>query len=282
MKREKSSNIIYWISILGMLAGIFLLLYPSGSDIWNKWRNQKLTTEYSQSMNEIDSEKIDELWNIAVDYNKNHTRNEVRDVFSQTDEYKLSQPYDKLLNLKNDNIMGYIEIPKINVKLSIGHGVGEETLKNMVGHVEGTSLPIGGESTHSVISGHRALPSAKLFTDLDQMEIGDKFYYHILDKVIAYEVDSIDTVKPEQMDYLDIVEGKDYSTLLTCTPYGINTHRLLVRGHRIPYEAKTKDDDVTFIDQIMSLDIKIKILVLAIIVIVLIILIKFIYTKIKR
>lgn len=275
--RKKNGNLLSYIAILGMIIGCAVLLYPTGSDLWNRYVNQKLATEYSSVVDGIDESELNRMWNEAVEYNKQHKVNVVKDVFSEASNYELSHPYDLLLNPNKDNIMGYIEIPKINVRLSIGHGVQESTLLEMAGHLEGTSLPIGGDSTHSVVSAHRALPTAKLFTDLDQLEVGDKFYYHILNRVIAYEVDRIDTVLPEDMKHIDIISGKDYSTLLTCTPYGINTHRLLVRGKRIPYEPTKMNDkakEITFADQIMGLDIKVKILVGAIVFILLFFMIK--------
>ena len=143
--------------------------------------------------------------------------------------------YWKVLNVEDNGVMGYLSIPKINIKLAIYHGTGDDVLQTGVGHLNGTKLPIGGESNHAVLAAHRGLPSARLFTDIDQMEAGDKFYIHVLGEVLAYEVDAINTVLPTDTSLLQIEEGKDYVTLVTCTPFGINTHRLLVRGHRVPY-----------------------------------------------
>ncbi len=154
----------------------------------------------------------------------------------------LSHPYDTLLDPNGNGLMGSIEIPKLNLKLAIYHGLGTEALENGVGHVEGTSLPIGGEGTHAVLAGHRGLPSARLFTDLDQMQIGDTFLIHVLDQTLAYKVDQIKTVLPEETEDLAIVPGEDHVTLITCTPYGVNTHRLLVRGVRTEYTEKIQEE----------------------------------------
>ena len=169
------------------------------------------------------------------------------------------------LNPTNDNVMGYIEIPKINVRLAIYHGIGEDVLSKGVGHVEGTSLPIGGIGTHTVLSGHRGLPSAKLFTDLDQMKEGDLIYLHVLDKTMAYKVDKIDTVLPEDTSGLAIEPDSDLITLITCTPYGVNSHRLLVRGRRID-PAPIEQKKITPIEQVSSMPIKEKALAIGLIV----------------
>lgn len=217
------------------LIGLSILLYPTFSNLWNTWRNDQLISEYSQSIQEIPEADYSEMWEAAREYNRQHTENVIIDVFDKENEkeYEMSHPYDVLLDPSGNGIMGYINIPKINIQLAIYHGVGEHSLENGVGHIEGTSLPIGGESTHAVLSAHRGLPQAKLFTDLDQMEIGDTFFITVLDQKIAYQVDQIKTVLPEETDDLAIVKGEDYCTLVTCTPYGVNSHRMLVRGKRV-------------------------------------------------
>lgn len=217
------------------LIGLSILLYPTFSNLWNTWRNDQLISEYSQSIQEIPEADYSEMWEAAREYNRQHTENVIRDVFDEENEkeYEMSHPYDVLLDPSGNGIMGYINIPKINIQLAIYHGVGEHALENGVGHIEGTSLPIGGESTHAVLSAHRGLPQAKLFTDLDQMEVGDMFFITVLDQKIAYQVDQIKTVLPEEVDDLAIVKGEDYCTLVTCTPYGVNSHRMLVRGKRV-------------------------------------------------
>ena len=169
--------------------------------------------------------------------------NSIVDAFNEEEDYEPTHPYDEVLDPNGDGLMGSIEIPKIQAKLAIYHGLSKNVLEKGVGHVEGTSLPIGGESTHAVLAAHRGLPNAKLFTDLDQMEVGDIFILHILGKNLAYKVDQIKTVLPEETSELDIVEGEDYVTLVTCTPYGVNTHRLLVRGTRTEYVEEEKSND---------------------------------------
>lgn len=156
--------------------------------------------------------------------------------------FALPQNYLECLNINGDGVMGYIEIPRIDVRLPIYHGSSEEVLQQGVGHIESTALPIGGDYTHAVLTGHRGLPSAKLFTDLDRLEIGDQFYIHVLDEVLAYEIDEINTVLPDQLQELQPIEGRDLVTLVTCTPYGVNTHRMLVRGTRVPYIPEEADE----------------------------------------
>lgn len=261
-KKRQLRDFLPVLAILGMLAGFLVLVYPTASDMWNRYRNMQLVTDYNEVLNEVDDSRLQEYWDEAVAFNENHRTNYVKDVFDEDLEYELSNPYDELLNVGGDHIMGYLEIPGIHVRLPIGHGVGEETLLDKVGHVEGTSLPVGGPSTHSVVSAHRGLPTAMLFTDLDQMQVGDRFYYHVLGKTLAYEVDKVFVVLPDEMDVLKIESGKDYSTLLTCTPYGVNTHRLIVRGERVPYvEEQAKRDEVTFLDQVIGIDVRVKILI---------------------
>lgn len=189
----------------------------------------------------MDNEQYQEIWNNAVKYNE--------ELPLKSDRYRFSaediKEYNSLLNVTKEGIMGYIEIPSLDVSLPIYHGISEEVLQVAVGHIEGSSLPVGGKSSHCVLSGHRGLPSAKLFTDLNKMNEGDIFLLKVLDETLTYQVDQILTVKPENTSDLEIVEGCDYCTLMTCTPYGINTHRLLVRGHRIenlPEDAYSSAD----------------------------------------
>lgn len=232
MKQNASTIIL----VLILVIGLSLLLYPSFSDWWNSSRSSQAIATYSEEVANLDQEKYDELWNAAWNYN--------RALLDRPNTYVLSEElkaeYDQLLNLSGVGIMGYIEIPIIKVALPIYHGTDDAVLQVAVGHLEWTSLPVGGESSHCVVSGHRGLPSAKLFTDLDKLVIGDVFMFRILDEVLTYEIDQISIVEPHETEDLLITEGKDYCTLVTCTPYGINSHRLLVRGHRIdnPEEAK--------------------------------------------
>lgn len=225
MKKHWSTILLVFIFIIGLS----LLLYPSFSDWWNSFHQSRAIATYSEQVAEIDDEQYEELWNAAWDYNQSLL--ERPNSFVLTDEQK--ETYELLLNVGNNGIMGYIEIPSIDVMLPIYHGTDEAVLQIAVGHLEWTSLPVGGESSHCVVSGHRGLPSAKLFTDLDKIVEGDTFILRVLDEVLTYEVNQIRIVEPENTDDLLIVEGEDLCTLVTCTPYGINSHRMLVRGHRI-------------------------------------------------
>ena len=205
--------------------------------MWNQYRNAQLVSKYEEAVTELSDNDYDRLWKEAKEYNAEHPVNAIVDAFEEEDTYELSHPYDRVLDPNGDGLMGSIEIPKIKARLAIYHGLSKTVLEKGVGHVEGTSLPIGGKSTHAVLAAHRGLPNAKLFTDLDQMEKGDIFILHILGKHLAYKVDQIKTVLPDETSDLDIVEGEDHVTLVTCTPYAVNTHRLLVRGHRVPMKA---------------------------------------------
>ena len=235
--KKKKGNYITLLLFLILLAGLSLLLYPTVSDYWNSLHASRAVSEYAEQVNALDQDRYKDLWKQAVDYNR--TLLDRVNSFTLTEEQQ--EQYDGLLNLSGTGIMGYIEIPAINVSLPIYHGTEDPVLQVAVGHLEWTSLPVGGESTHCVLSGHRGLPSAKLFTNLDKLREGDIFLLRILDEVLTYEVDQILIVEPQEVEALQIVEGQDYCTLVTCTPYGINTHRLLVRGHRIDNveEAKT-------------------------------------------
>ncbi|MDD7114778.1 MAG: class C sortase [Lachnospiraceae bacterium] len=241
-KKKKSSWLLNGVIVLIFLVGVGILFYPTVSDLWNNYRNQRLISNYTDTVETMEPEDYSKIWEEAKAYNDQHKVNTIVDAFDEEEgDYILSHPYDQLLNPTGNEIMGYLEIPKINVRLAIYHGIGPNALENGCGHIEGTSLPIGGESTHSVISAHRGLPSAKLFTDLDQMEVGDIFYINVLDETLAYKVDQILIVLPEETESLAIEEGKDLVTLVTCTPYGVNSHRLLVRGERTEY---VPEDDV--------------------------------------
>ena len=189
-------------------------------------------------------EDYTEEWEAAREFDSTLVQNNIYgDVFGSDDTQIEDTDYWKVLNVAEDGVMGYLSIPKINVRLAIYHGTAEDVLQTGIGHMNGTSLPIGGESTHSVLAAHRGLPAARLFTDIDQMQQGDMFYIHVLDETLAYQVDQILTVLPSDTDSLQIEKGKDYVTLVTCTPYAVNTHRLLVRGTRIPYEEAQKIDE---------------------------------------
>lgn len=242
MKKKKRKKYIGFALLF--LLGLSILLYPTFSDAWNQYRNAKLINTYETAVNDLPDKDYDRLWKEAKRYNREHTVNTFVDAFDEKGDYILSDAYKKILDPDGEGLMGSIEIPKIQARIAIYHGISDDVLEKGAGHVEGTSLPVGGKSTHAVLAAHRGLPSAKLFTDLDQMEIGDIFFLHILGKTLAYKVDQIKTVLPSETEDLDIIKGEDHVTLLTCTPYGVNTHRLLVRGTRTKYvENKTEIND---------------------------------------
>ena len=236
---RKHASTIFLILIL--VVGLSLMLYPSISNWWNEAHQSRAIAAYSQEVSKLDENRYDELWQQAWEYNRSLIGRE--NVYLLDDSQKAE--YERLLDVSGMGIMGYIEIPSINVSLPIYHGTEESVLQVAVGHLEWTSLPVGGESTHCVLSGHRGLPSAKLFTDLDRLVVGDRFRLGVLDQVLTYEVDQILIVEPQDTEALLIEEGKDLCTLVTCTPYSINTHRLLVRGHRVETEKDAKNVRVT-------------------------------------
>ena len=226
---KRKSRILSLLLILALLAGLSLLLYPTAADWWNSMHQSRAIASYVESVVELDETQYESVWQAAVEYNAGIPDEDTR--FLPDEEEKAL--YETLLNVGGDGIMGYVEIPGIDVELPIYHGTNEEILQTAVGHIEGSSLPVGGEGTHSVISGHRGLPSARLFTDLDQLEPGDTFMLHVLNETLTYEVDEINTVLPDDISHLGLEDGEDLCTLVTCTPYGVNSHRLLVRGHRV-------------------------------------------------
>jgi len=215
--------------VLILLTGFSLMLYPTVSDLWNSMHQSRAIASYNDSVAVLDTTKHDEMIAAARAYNETLPSNP--DRYMMTDDDRVI--YDRLLDVSGTGIMGYIQIPKIECSLPIYHGTSESVLQIAVGHIEGSSLPIGGLGTHCALSGHRGLPSAKLFTSLDKMVKGDVFMITVLNEVLTYEVDQILTVLPDEMEALEIDPAQDYCTLVTCTPYGINSHRLLVRGHRI-------------------------------------------------
>lgn len=226
MKKKKRTTVLL---VILFLLGFGIMLYPTVSDYYNSFHSSRVITSYAEDVAHIDTETYKRVWNQAVEYNRS-LANQVN-PFYMTEAQR--EDYLSVLNLSGDGMMGYIEIPKIHCELPIYHTTEESVLQVAVGHIEGTSLPVGGESTHCALSGHRGLPSAKLFTNLDRMEEGDVFMLQIMDETLAYEVDQIRIVDPDEVKDIHIEEGKDYCTLVTCTPYGINSHRLLVRGHRV-------------------------------------------------
>lgn len=244
--KKKSSKIVI---ILIFLAGLSLLLYPLVANQWNNHRQKLLISNYERIV--ADKEAAGNI-DYAAEMKKAEAYNDallpsiLPDSFAVAEaQTEADSSYENSLNIAGDGMMGIVEIPKIDIKLPIYHGTSDEVLQKAAGHLEGSSLPIGGENTHAVISAHRGLPSASLFTDLDQLEIGDHFLIHVLDETLCYEVDQILVVDPEDTSALAVEDGEDLMTLLTCTPYGVNTQRLMVRGHRVPYEEQTVADEQT-------------------------------------
>lgn len=245
MKRKRL--ILTIAMILLFLAGLSLLLYPFVANQWNNYRQQRLISSYEDTVarkeeaGEID---YDAEWAKAQAYNEALLPSILPDSFAVAEASdEPDEEYLSCLNLTGDGMMGMVEIPKIDVNLPIYHTTSEEVLEKAAGHLEGSSLPVGGESTHAVISAHRGLPSASLFTDLDQLEEGDHFLIHVLDDTLCYEVDQILVVEPKETESLAVEEGEDLVTLLTCTPYGVNSDRLLVRGHRVPYVPEEVEEE---------------------------------------
>ena len=237
MKRTASDLIL----IIAFLAGLSLLLYPGFSDYWNQFHQSRAIAGYAETGAAMDDGEYERLWNAAEDYNRRLA--EIAAEYALPDE--LLEEYAQQLNVGGDGVMGYVEIPEIECSLPIYHGTDDAVLQSAVGHIEWSSLPVGGESSHCVISGHRGLPSAKLFTNLDKLVEGDLFFLQVLDETLSYEVDQIRIVEPQELSDLQIEAGKDYCTLVTCTPYGVNTHRLLVRGHRVDNEVLAQTVRVT-------------------------------------
>ena len=225
MKKHLSTILL----VVALLAGVSLLLYPSLSNYWNSLHATQVVSNYAQQVQTMDRSRYETMWNDAVAYNRSLLTRSTD--FALTDAQK--RQYDALLNMDGTGIMGYLEIPVLEVTLPIYHGTDDSVLQVGAGHIEWSSLPTGGESTHCVLSGHRGLPSAKLFTNLDQLVPGDTFVIRVLDEVMTYEVDQILIVEPTDVSALTVEDGKDLCTLVTCTPYGVNSHRLLVRGHRV-------------------------------------------------
>lgn len=223
--------------VLVFLMGLSFLLYPTVSDYWNSFHQSRAIASYREVVSGLDDESYERYWKEAQAYNERLIGNKRR--YQPTEEE--TEQYESLLNVSGSGIMGYLEIPSIGVFLPIYHGVEDTVLQVAVGHMEGTSLPVGGLGTHCVVSGHRGLPSARLFTDLDKLAEGDTFLLQVLDEVLTYEVDQIRIVEPKEAEFLEIEEGQDLCTLVTCTPYGVNSHRLLVRGRRIENQEQKSD-----------------------------------------
>ena len=241
--KKKAGNLVICIIFL---AGLSLLLYPFVANQWNNYRQKQLISNYEQVVSDKEAAEgidYDAERKKAEEYNEALLPCVLPDSFALAESSGVDPVYMNTLNIAGDEMMGSVEIPKINIKIPIYHTTEEEVLNKGAGHLEGSSLPVGGANTHAVISAHRGLPSASLFTDLDQMKVGDHFLLHVLDETLCYEVDKISVVKPEDTSALAGEDGQDLVTLLTCTPYGVNTERLLVRGHRVPYvEEEVKEE----------------------------------------
>ena len=241
--KKKAGNLVIGIIFL---AGLSLLLYPFVANQWNNYRQKQLISNYEQVVSDKEAAEgidYDAERKKAEDYNEALLPCVLPDSFALAESSGVDPVYMNTLNIAGDEMMGSVEIPKINIKIPIYHTTEEEVLNKGAGHLEGSSLPVGGANTHAVISAHRGLPSASLFTDLDQLKEGDHFLLHVLDETLCYEVDKISVVKPEDTSALAVEDGQDLVTLLTCTPYGVNTERLLVRGHRVPYvEEEVKEE----------------------------------------
>lgn len=259
------------IRLLVLVIAFAVLLYPTVSSYVNEKNGSKVVSNYDAESVRLSNAEKEKMLEDARAYNKEMLSNiDLIDPFSQG-EKSLDARYESLLNIDGSGMMGYIRIPKIKVEIPIYHGTSESVLQAGVGHFWGTSLPVGGESTHTVLTGHRGLPTKTLFTNMDKLVKGDVFYIKVLDETLAYKVDQILTVLPEETEALSIVPGQDYATLVTCTPYAINTHRLLVRGHRIPYEEAVKIEKNTSTGIELSFTTKVLIVTLGIIFIGLII-----------
>ncbi|MBU5473852.1 class C sortase [Roseburia sp. MSJ-14] len=253
MKKDKWTVIFIIIFIIGLS----VMLYPTIADQWNKLHQSRAIADYENVVSDMKEEDFEKQWQEAENYNEKIKTNTFSgEVFSQEEKNMRGSEYWSVLNVGDNGIMGYVSIPKIEQKIPIYHGTSDAVLQVGAGHIMGTRLPIGGEGNHSVLAAHRGLPSAKLFTDIDQLKSGDKFYIHILDKVLAYQVDQIfpmiekDDIEALQ-DALKNEEGQDYVTLFTCTPYGVNSHRLLVRGHCVAYHGED-DETSTMSDNMLQ------------------------------
>ncbi|RSJ21612.1 Sortase family protein [Streptococcus intermedius] len=234
-KKQKQSKVMKKgkLQMFGLLAlffiGVGLLVYPSFSDYWNTFHQSRVIMKYADRVSNMNKDEYARLIKEANQYNQELQKTGIK--WNMTDAEKAS--YNRYLDFESSGVMGYITIPKINVELPIYHGTSDSILQTSIGHIEGSSLPVGGLGSHTILSGHRGLPSARLFTNLDQLSAGDTFTLTVLNETYTYEVDQIRIVEPTDLSSLQLEPGKDYCTLVTCTPYGVNTHRLLVRGHRV-------------------------------------------------
>lgn len=236
------------IVIVIFICGLSLFLYPTISNIYNEYLNKQLIGDYKETFENIKPHEFDKALKDAQNYRDNMNNPEKLEELNLT--------YENVLNLADNGIMGYIEIPKISVSLVIYHSIEENVLQKGIGHVPQSSLPIGGESTHCVLAGHTGLPSAKLLTNIDHLKIGDTFYLHVLNEVLEYQIDDVSVVEPDEVSRLNVISGKDCVTLVTCTPYGVNSHRLLVRGVRVQQGENLGSDDSAVRNEIFNIEMK--------------------------
>ena len=241
--RKRHLTLMFLIGILLGMISLGITLYPLIGNYYSSKNKSTVHTEYTETVETLDDGSIRRMLADAHTYNDSLKPGafSMEDLFSQAGQIMAAENYNDLLNVRSDGIMGYVEIPKISVYLPIYHGTESEVLDVGVGHLLGSSLPVGGESTHAVLTGHSGMARERMFSDLDQLKVGDVFYLHILDQTLAYEVDQTKIVLPENTDYLGIEKEHDYCTLVTCVPFGVNTHRLLVRGHRVRYSQSTDE-----------------------------------------
>ena len=244
MKKHLSTIIV----VIIFVCGLSLFLYPTVSNMYNQYLNNKLIADYKEAFSETTPEEFNKAMNDAIAYNQNRTDSEKLEELGLT--------YESVLNVEGNGFMGYIEIPKISVSLIIYHTIDENVLQKGIGHVPETSLPIGGSSTHCVLAGHTGLPSAKLLTNIDHLKIGDRFYIHVLNEVLEYQIDDISVVEPDEVSKLNVISGKDHVTLVTCTPYGVNSHRLLVRGVRVSENDNLSANTDNVVNELLNIDMK--------------------------
>lgn len=258
VKKTKEKNrhhrITLLLSILLIVGGVIISLYPSVSNYFAEKNQVEIIKKYDELVVSVDTQGLEEEFQKAQTYNENLAGDPVHDPFVEGSGYALPTNYTSILNFTDSGIMAYIEIPKISVHLPIYHGTSSDVLEKGVGHIQSTSLPIGGESTHCVLTGHTGLPSAELFTRLDELDIGDIFYIHVLNKVLTYKVYETKVILPDKIDELQVVPGKDYVTLVTCTPYGVNTHRLLVKAEQVEYEEYVDSTEHTLTNPIKDIE----------------------------
>ncbi len=275
MLKKFKENFLTNSLIFILIIGLSLLLYPTVSDYWNSFHQSEAVAGYVQNVQDMSQDKKDKMLADAKAYNQTLAKGVMPDLNLSNAEKSV---YNKTLDVTGTGIMAYVEIPKINTTLPIYHGTDDAILQVAVGHIPGTSLPVGGKGTHAVISGHRGLPSAKLFTDIDRLVDGDTFMIQVLDETLTYEVDQILTVLPDDVSALAIDPNKDYVTLVTCTPYGVNSHRLLVRGHRIPNKVK----DARVVSEASRVDAMIVAPIIAVFLFIILLLVSAVYRRLRK